>query len=138
MLHNGLYESSPNQKIKPRTQVSYSLEITVNRAFQDAFMTWVEMDENDDIIKPYRRFTGGKVLEADMILLKEFFNAQADEVIAEKKKAIKYIEDNFKHDFDKDHFFADPKLLCKFMQQAIDQCEDARKTVNEILSLQVN
>lgn len=42
MLHNGLYESSPNQKIKPRTQVSYSLEITVNRAFQDAFMTWVK------------------------------------------------------------------------------------------------
>tara|TARA_Y100000289_G_C3826307_1_gene101276 strand:- start:53 stop:466 length:414 start_codon:yes stop_codon:yes gene_type:complete len=135
---NNLYETSPDQKIKSRTQVSYSLDHTVNKAFQDTFMTWVKMDENDDIVKPYRRFTGGKVLEADMILLKEFFNAQADEVIAEKKKAIKYIEDNFKHDFDKDHFFANPKLLCKFMQQAIDQCEDARKTVNEILSLQVN
>ena len=135
---NNLYETSPDQKIKSRTQVSYSLDRTVNKAFRDTFMTWVEMDENDDIMKPYRRFTGGKVLEADMILLKEFFNAQADEVVAEKKKAIKYIEDNFKHDFDKDHFFADPKLLCKFMQQAIDQCEDARKTVNEILSLQIN
>ena len=135
---NNLYETSPDQKIKPRTQVSYSLERTVNKAFRDTFMTWVEMDENDDIVKPYRRFTSGRVLEADMILLKEFFNAQADEVIAEKKKAIKYIEDNFKHDFDKDHFFADPKLLCKFMQQSIDQCEDARKTVNEILSLQIN
>jgi hypothetical protein len=135
---NNLYETSPDQKINPRTQVSYSLERSVNKAFRDTFMTWVEMDENDDIMKPYRRFTGGKVLEADMILLKEFFNAQADEVIAEKKKAIKYIEDNFKHDFDKDHFFADPKLLCKFMQQSIDQCEDARKTVNEILSLQLN
>ena len=135
---NNLYETSPDQKIKSRTQVSYSLERAVNKAFRDTFMTWVEMDENDDIMKPYRRFTGGKVLEADMILLKEFFNAQADEVIAEKKKAIKYIEDNFKHDFDKDHFFADPKLLCKFMQQSIDQCEDARKTVNEILSLQIS
>ena len=135
---NNLYETSPDQKIKPRTQVSYSLERTVNKAFRDTFMTWVEMDENDDIVKPYRRFTSGRVLEADMILLKEFFNAQADEVIAEKKKAIKYIEYNFKHDFDKDHFFADPKLLCKFMQQSIDQCEDARKTVNEILSLQIN
>tara|TARA_R100000231_G_scaffold22335_2_gene21348 strand:+ start:2433 stop:2846 length:414 start_codon:yes stop_codon:yes gene_type:complete len=135
---NNLYETSPDQKIKPRTQVSYSLERTVNKAFRNTFMTWVEMDENDDIVKPYRRFTSGRVLEADMILLKEFFNAQADEVIAEKKKAIKYIEDNFKHDFDKDHFFADPKLLCKFMQQAIDQCEDARKTVNEILSLQIS
>ena len=135
---NNLYETSPDQKIKPRTQVSYSLERTVNKAFRNTFMTWVEMDENDDIVKPYRRFTSGRVLEADMILLKEFFNAQADEVIAEKKKAIKYIEDNFKHDFDKDHFFADPKLLCKFMQQSIDQCEDARKTVNEILSLQIN
>ena len=124
----------PENKFNRRTQVSYSLDHTVNKAFRDAFMTWVEMDENDDIVKPYRRFTGGKVLEADMILLKEFFNAQANEVIAEKKKAIKYIEDNFKHDFDKDHFFADPKLLCKFMQQAIDQCEDARRTVNEILS----
>tara|TARA_R100000388_G_C7204252_1_gene140162 strand:+ start:191 stop:604 length:414 start_codon:yes stop_codon:yes gene_type:complete len=135
---NNLYETSPDQKIKPRTQISYSLERTVNKAFRNTFMTWVEMDENDDIVKPYRRFTSGRVLEADMILLKEFFNAQADEVIAEKKKAIKYIEDNFKHDFDKDHFFADPKLLCKFMQQAIDQCEDARKTVNEILSLQIS
>ncbi len=135
---NNLYETSPDQKIKPRTQVSYSLEHTVNKAFRNTFMTWVEMDENDDIMKPYRRFTGGKVLEADMILLKEFFNAQADEVVAEKQKAIKYIEDNFKHDFDKDHFFADPKLLCKFMQQAIDQCEDARKVVNEILTLKLS
>ena len=135
---NNLYETSPDQKIKSRTQVSYSLDHTVNKAFRDTFMTWVKMDENDDIVKPYRRFTGGKVLKEDMLLLKEFFNAQADEVVAEKQKAIKYIEDNFKHDFDKDHLFADPKLLCKFMQQAIDQCEDARKVVNEILTLKLS
>ena len=137
-MHNGLYETSPNQKIKSRTLISYSLDKTVNKAFKYAFMTWIEMDENDDIMKSYKRFTGGKVLKEDMPLLKEFFNAQADKVIAEKQKAIKYIKDNFTHDFDKNHFIADPKLSCKLMQQAIDQCEDARKTVNKILTLQIS
>jgi hypothetical protein len=137
-MHNGLYEISPHQKIKSRTLISYSLDKTVNKAFKNAFMTWIEMDENDDIIKSYRRFTGGKVFKKDMTLLKEFFNAQADKVIAEKQKAIKYIEENFTYDFDKNHFIADPKLSCKFMQQAIDQCEAARKTVNKILTLQIS
>ena len=51
---NNLYETSPDQKIKSRTQVSYSLDHTVNKAFRDTFMTWVEMDENDENYGVYR------------------------------------------------------------------------------------
>ena len=58
---NGLYETSPDQKIKTRVQKSYSLEITVNRAFKQSFMTWVSVEDSDDIMKQYRRFTGGKI-----------------------------------------------------------------------------
>jgi|TARA_R110002012_G_scaffold263741_2_gene446953 hypothetical protein len=132
---NGLYETSPDQKIKTRVQKSYSLEITVNRAFKQSFMTWVSVEDSDDIMKPYRRFTGGKILNEDMLLLKNFFNEQADGVITEKQKAMKYIKDNFTHDFDKNHFVADPKLFCKVLQEQIDHCESDRKIVNEILTL---
>lgn len=136
-MQSGLLESSPEEKIirHKRVNITYALDYTVNKAFRNAFMTWVAFDENHDIVKPYRRFTGGKILPDDIVLLKDFFNEQADEVVSEKKKAIKYINENFTHDFDKNHFFADPKLLCKYMQEAIDQCEEARKTVHEILDL---
>ena len=134
-MHNGLYESSPNVKIKARTQVSYSLENTVNRAFKQAWDTWVSVETDHDIIKPYRRFTGGKIKREDIELLRNFFNAYADGLIADKKRAIEHIKERFTHDFDKNHIIADPKAVCTMLQEAIDQCEDDRKIVNEILSL---
>ena len=132
---NGLYETSPDVKIKERTQVSYSLEHTVNKAFRQAWNTWVSVETDHDIIKPYRRFIGGKIKREDIELLRNFFNAYADGLIADKKQAIDHIKDRFTHDFDKNHIIADPKAVCTMLQQSIDHCESDRKIVNEILSL---
>mgnify|MGYP003154865197 CR=1 FL=1 len=132
---NGLYETSPDVKIKERTQVSYSLENTVNKAFTRAWDRWVSVETDHEIIKPYRRFTGGKIKREDIESLKTFFNAYADGLIADKKRAIEHIKERFTHDFDKNHIIADPKAVCTMLQEAIDQCEDDRKIVNEILLL---
>ena len=134
-MHNGLYETSPNEKIKVRTQVSYSLEHTVNRAFRQSFMTWVSVEDDHEIMKPFRRFTGGKILAADISALKEFFNNEADRIIATKREAIKDIEKRFDYDFDPKKLIADPTAVCTMLQQSIDHCESDRKIVNEILSL---
>ena len=134
-MKNHLYESSPEQKIIPRCRIDYSLENTVNKAFRQSWNMWVSVEEDHDIVKPFRRFTGGKVNRDDATLLKEFFNDYADGLIKHKKQAIAFVEEHFTHDFDKNHLIADPKAFNTMLQEAIDQIEIDRGIVNKILSL---
>ena len=83
-MKNHLYESSPDQKIIPRTNIFYSLEKTVNKAFRQSWDTWVSVETDHDIIKPFRRFTGGRIQREDIELLKEFFNDYVDGLIKQK------------------------------------------------------
>ena len=134
-MKNHLYESSPDQKIIPRTNIFYSLEKTVNQAFRQSWDTWVSVETDHDIIKPFRRFTGGRIQREDIELLKEFFNDYVDGLIKQKKQSIAFVKKHFTHDFDKNHIIADPKAFCTMLQEAIDQCEIDRKIVNKILLL---
>ena len=71
----------PENKFNERTQVSYALEFATNKAFRQSWNTWVSVEEDHDIVKPYRRFTGGKVLSKDIPVLRDFFNKTANEII---------------------------------------------------------
>ena len=74
----------PEKKLNRRTQVSYALEFTTNKAFRQSWNKWIDVEEDHDIVKPFRRFTGGKVLSKDIPVLRDFFNETADEIIRQK------------------------------------------------------
>lgn len=123
----------PEKKLNQRTQVSYALEHTTNKAFRQSWNTWVSVDEDHDIVKPYRRFTGGKVLAKDIPVLRDFFNKTANEIIRQKRDVIEQVQNTLQYDFDPKKIIANPKSFVKMLQEAIDQCEEDRAIINEIL-----
>ena len=123
----------PENKFNERTQVSYALELTTNKAFRQSWNTWVNVEDDHDIVKPYRRFTGGKVLAKDISVLRDFFNETVDEIIRQKRDVIEQVQNTLQYDFDPKKIIANPKSFVKMLQEAIDQCEEDRAIINEIL-----
>ena len=124
----------PENKFNERTQVSYALEFTTNKAFRQSWNTWVNVEDDHDIVKPYRRFTGGKVLSQDIQVLRDFFNETADEIISQKRDVIEQVQNTLQYDFDPKKIIANPKSFVKMLQEAIDQCEEDRAIINQILA----